>query len=125
MRVVEPSAAIPRGYWLRTGSRLHTRTARALANPPRADTYRNISFGINDLRVIKSLAPGKFFKPKHSASCNRFARAMHPMARASMPIRHLKSRNPGPSHESCCTEAISSVRRAERSASARRTGTAA
>jgi hypothetical protein len=32
MRVVEPSAAIPRGYWLRTGSRLHTRTARALAS---------------------------------------------------------------------------------------------
>jgi hypothetical protein len=32
MQAVEPSAAIPRGYWLRTGSRLHSCTPHVLAS---------------------------------------------------------------------------------------------
>jgi hypothetical protein len=61
--------------------------------PPRADTCRNISFGINDLRVIKSLALGKFFKLMHSASCRVIRAPRAAMVRASTHITHVELRN--------------------------------
>jgi len=47
---------------------------RALARsgvdaPADGDTCGNISFGVNDLRVINALAFGKIFKPLDSAAC--------------------------------------------------------
>jgi len=61
--------------------------------PSRTDTCRNISFGINDLRVIRFLALGKVFKPKHSAMCRVIGARHASMARVSMRITRAELRN--------------------------------
>jgi hypothetical protein len=93
MRALDASRAIPRGQWLCALWRARSAAGAGPQAPRRTDTCRNISFGINDLRVIKSLALGTFFKPKHSASCRVIGALRASMVRMPLSITHVKSRN--------------------------------